>query len=90
MIRLVTKIRQHWRLPDTLAMALIGVIAWLRVIFLQTNRLQLSADEMHYWDWSRQLDFAYYSKGPLMAFLIRASTIFLAAPNSAYASRPLC
>src|SRR4029453_13302173 len=33
----------------------------------------LSGDEAHYWDWSRQLDLSYYSKGPLVAYLIRAS-----------------
>lgn len=56
-----------------IALLLIGV-AVLRVIFLLTNQLQLSADEMHYWDWSRRLDIAYYSKGPVVAWLIAAST----------------
>jgi 4-amino-4-deoxy-L-arabinose transferase-like glycosyltransferase len=31
----------------------------------------LAPDEAHYWDWSRHLDWAYYSKGPLVAWLIR-------------------
>jgi hypothetical protein len=35
--------------------------------------LDLSPDEAHYWDWSRWLDASYYSKGPLVAYLIRAS-----------------
>src|SRR4051794_27110400 len=35
--------------------------------------LDLSGDEAHYWDWSRNLDLSYYSKGPLVAYLIRAS-----------------
>jgi 4-amino-4-deoxy-L-arabinose transferase-like glycosyltransferase len=35
--------------------------------------LDLAPDEAHYWDWSRQLDWSYYSKGPLVAWLIRAS-----------------
>ncbi len=35
--------------------------------------LTLSPDEAHYWDWSRNLDWSYYSKGPLIALLIRAS-----------------
>lgn len=33
----------------------------------------LSPDEAHYWDWSRRLDWSYYSKGPLVAWLIRLS-----------------
>jgi 4-amino-4-deoxy-L-arabinose transferase-like glycosyltransferase len=35
--------------------------------------LALAPDEAHYWDWSRHLDWSYYSKGPLVAWLIRAS-----------------
>ena len=35
--------------------------------------LDLAPDEAHYWDWSRHLDWSYYSKGPLVAYLIRAS-----------------
>ncbi|OWK47393.1 ArnT family glycosyltransferase [Fimbriiglobus ruber] len=33
--------------------------------------VDLSPDEAHYWDWSRRLDWCYYSKGPLIALLIR-------------------
>lgn len=49
------------------------VLGW-RLLFLVTNQLGLSADEMHYWDWSRQPDLAYYSKGPMVAWLIAGST----------------
>jgi len=34
----------------------------------------LSADEAHYWEWSRRLDWSYYSKGPLVAYLIALGT----------------
>jgi 4-amino-4-deoxy-L-arabinose transferase-like glycosyltransferase len=33
----------------------------------------LAPDEAHYWHWSRHLDWSYYSKGPLVAWLIRVS-----------------
>jgi hypothetical protein len=36
-------------------------------------QLDLAPDEAHYWDWSRHLDWSYYSKGPLVAWLIRGS-----------------
>ncbi|MSR31692.1 MAG: glycosyltransferase family 39 protein [Gemmataceae bacterium] len=36
--------------------------------------LDLAPDEAHYWDWSRHLDWSYYSKGPLVAWLIRGGT----------------
>ncbi len=39
--------------------------------------VDLSGDEAQYWDWSRNLDLSYYSKGPMVAYLIRASCSFL-------------
>jgi 4-amino-4-deoxy-L-arabinose transferase-like glycosyltransferase len=40
--------------------------------------LDLSGDEAHYWEWSRRLDLCYYSKGPLVAYLIAAGRVALA------------
>ena len=58
-----------------LALALILAAAAARVaLLLGGTGLDLSPDEAHYWDWSRQPDWAYYSKGPLVAWLIRASS----------------
>ncbi|MFO8238809.1 MAG: glycosyltransferase family 39 protein [Prochlorococcaceae cyanobacterium] len=59
---------------DLLLLALLLVVGLLRVLFLLFNQLDLAADEMHYWDWSRRLDLAYYSKGPVVALLIAGST----------------
>ncbi len=54
------------------AVLLLGFFGHLR--YLTHNcPLDLSGDEAHYWDWSRQLDLSYYSKGPLVAYIIRAS-----------------
>src|SRR5258706_2236561 len=51
---------------------LLGFIAHLR--YLQHDcPIDLSGDEAQYWDWSRALDWSYYSKGPLVAYIIRAS-----------------
>ena len=36
--------------------------------------LELSFDEAQYWHWAQRLDWGYYSKGPLIAWLIAAST----------------
>src|ERR1041385_3692302 len=56
-----------------LAALLIVGAAVLRLIYLANDcPLDLAPDEAHYWDWSRHLDFSYYSKGPLVAYLIRA------------------
>jgi 4-amino-4-deoxy-L-arabinose transferase-like glycosyltransferase len=37
----------------------------------------LAEDEAHYWDWSRSLDWSYYSKGPGVAWLIALTTSIL-------------
>ena len=53
---------------------LICFVALLRVLFLGINGLELAPDEAYYWDWSRQLDICYYSKPPMVAWAIAAST----------------
>jgi 4-amino-4-deoxy-L-arabinose transferase-like glycosyltransferase len=48
--------------------------ALLRLLYLGYHcPLDLAPDEAHYWDWSRHLDWSYYSKGPGVAWLIRLS-----------------
>lgn len=37
----------------------------------------LIEDEAHYWEWSRRLDWSYYTKGPGIALAIRAATELL-------------
>jgi hypothetical protein len=55
------------------AASLIVAAAGLHVAYLLSGScVDLAPDEAHYWDWSRHLDWSYYSKGPLVAFLIRA------------------
>src|SRR5690242_10145223 len=62
------------RLCPALAALLILAAAGSHLLYLTGGcRLDLSPDEAHYWDWSRHLDWSYYSKGPLVAYLIRAS-----------------
>jgi 4-amino-4-deoxy-L-arabinose transferase-like glycosyltransferase len=57
-----------------LAGLLILGAAGLHVLYLAWDcPLDLAPDEAHYWDWSRHLDWSYYSKGPLVAWLIRLS-----------------
>src|SRR5208282_457431 len=58
----------RWRL---LAGLLILSAAGLHVGYLALAcPLDLAPDEAHYWDWSRHLGWSYYSKGPLVAYLI--------------------
>jgi hypothetical protein len=55
-----------------LAAALVLGSAAAHLAFLSRCPLDLAPDEAHYWEWSRHLDWSYYSKGPLVAYLIRA------------------
>ncbi len=61
-----------WRWRVLAALLILGA-AGLHVAYLAgPGSLDLAPDEAHYWDWSRHLDWSYYSKGPLVAYLIRA------------------
>ncbi|MGB9713019.1 MAG: ArnT family glycosyltransferase [Dissulfurimicrobium sp.] len=53
---------------------LLGVLIAVRVLFIAFAPLDLSPDEAYYWDWSRHLDWGYYSKPPMIAWIIAAGT----------------
>ncbi|GAC1041601.1 ArnT family glycosyltransferase [Rhizobium sp. No.120] len=54
-----------------LALAIIfGVTLW-RVLMLLLNKTDLFVDEAQYWFWGQNLDFGYYSKPPMIAWVIR-------------------
>ncbi len=59
-----------WRLT----LILVGVLTILRVVALFVTPLELYPDEAQYWLWSRHLDFGYFSKPPVIAWLIWATT----------------
>ncbi len=44
-----------------------------RLTFLQQIHLELSPDEAYYWDWSRHIAWGYYSKPPMVAWIIALS-----------------
>lgn len=53
---------------------LLAVLLVARIVYAATVPMPLSPDEAYYWDWSRQLDYGYYSKPPLIAWIIAAAT----------------
>jgi len=57
----------------------------LRLIIAATIPLDLVHDEAYYWEWARRLDWCYYSKPPMVAWLIAASTSLLG--DSSFAVR---
>jgi 4-amino-4-deoxy-L-arabinose transferase-like glycosyltransferase len=65
------------RLPRSYAAAmLVGVaaITGLRLLWLALQPADLFPDEAQYWVWSQQLALGYYSKPPLLAWLIALTT----------------
>ncbi|MDT8854478.1 glycosyltransferase family 39 protein [Paracoccaceae bacterium Fryx2] len=60
-----------WLFPAAL---LVGAVTVLRLAALAFNGTDLFVDESQYWLWGQTLDFGYYSKPPLIAWVIRAVT----------------
>ncbi|MBI3561372.1 MAG: glycosyltransferase family 39 protein [Gammaproteobacteria bacterium] len=64
-------------LSDRYLLASGGVILLLslyRLLVLVTGQYNLGIDEAYYWYWAQHLDFGYYSKPPMLAWLIAATT----------------
>ena len=60
--------------PMALVAVVLGVLTAVRIAVLFVSPLELYPDEAQYWLWSRRLAFGYFSKPPLIAWLIRAAT----------------
>jgi 4-amino-4-deoxy-L-arabinose transferase-like glycosyltransferase len=64
-----------WRRnPSALIAAAIAAVVLFRIVIIAVSPLQLGPDEAQYWRWSRTLDWGYYSKPPLIAWLIASTT----------------
>ena len=65
------------RPPDrglALGLAGIALVTLWRVALLPFDSADLFVDEAQYWFWGQTLDWGYYSKPPLIAWILRAST----------------
>ncbi|MEM8550252.1 MAG: glycosyltransferase family 39 protein, partial [Verrucomicrobiota bacterium] len=49
---------------------LLGGVTLLRLGYLLIFPYDLVGDEAYYWDWGRQLDWGYFSKPPMIAWLM--------------------
>jgi hypothetical protein len=64
-----------WRRNPAATVALaVSLIVALRLFAVVATPLEIGPDEAQYWRWSRTLDYGYYSKPPLIAWIIAAST----------------
>ena len=60
--------------PLRIALMLVLVLTILRLAAIFVSPLELNPEEAQYWLWSRTLDFGYFSKPPMIAWTIWAST----------------
>lgn len=65
--------------------AALAALAVLRLLYILYTPFALSPDEAHYWEWARRLGLSYYSKGPLVAYVIAFFTALLG--DTAFAVR---
>ena len=67
-----------WRDQDywTWLLVILGALILIRllVLVLVFGQTDLFFDEAQYWSWSRDLAFGYFSKPPLIAWIIRSAT----------------
>lgn len=61
-----------YRTPS--ALAVLAALTLWRVAILAADAPNLSFDEAQYWAWAQQVQFGYYSKPPLVAWVIAATT----------------
>ena len=71
----IYKIRLNHDTYGRWSLAVICTVMLCQVAFLVYGcDWDLCADEAEYWAWSRRLDWSYFSRGPLIAWLIRLAT----------------
>ena len=56
-----------------IAALIVVVLTIIRLVGLRLSAVDLFIDESQYWTWSRELAFGYFSKPPLLAWLIAAA-----------------
>lgn len=62
-----------WTSADILTLASLVFLLGARLFAIFTTPLELGVDEAQYWVWSQALTFGYYSKPPLIAWIIGVS-----------------
>ncbi len=74
------------------ATGIVLAVTAARVVALWFDRTDLFVDEAQYWAWSRSLDWGYFSKPPMIGWVIRAITDLAgsSAPFWVRLPGPLC
>lgn len=67
--------------------ALVALTA-LRLVVVTMTDLNLGPEEAQYWSWSKDLDFGYYSKPPMIAWIIAGTTAICGDGEACIRSAP--
>ena len=79
------------RRPLVIAAAFVVILTLWRLSALATSNLELFFDEAQYWFWSLDPDFGYFSKPPMVAWLIGLGTaVFGHTEFAVRMTSPLC
>ena len=70
------------------AFAIVAAAVALRLLALAHDATDLFVDEAQYWLWGQRLDFGYYSKPPLIGWLIRAVTDLAGSDSTFWVRMP--
>ncbi len=69
------RFKEYWRArPELVAGSVIGLLCLVRLVAVIATPLELAPDEGQYWRWGQSFDWGYYSKPPLIAWVIGLST----------------
>lgn len=60
--------------PFWLALSVVGAVTLWRIAVLASGASPVAFDEAQYWAWAQTLQFGYYSKPPMVAWAIAATT----------------
>jgi 4-amino-4-deoxy-L-arabinose transferase-like glycosyltransferase len=74
MLSLRNKRESFTSLNTPIVLFILIIITISRIYSLYVSPIELSVDEAQYWHWSRNIDFGYYTKPPLIAWMIGFST----------------
>ena len=61
-------------MSSRLVFFLLSIVFLLKIFAINYTNFDLFGDEAQYWLWSQRLDLGYYSKPPLLAWLISVTT----------------
>ena len=75
--------------PKTLLILWLGFLLAYRLLLTSQPYLPLFYDEAYYFHWSLDLSFGYYSKPPMVAWLIKLTTIFSSSDFFVKLSSPI-